>query len=52
MDQMVESDDILRAAAGLPDRNQNTGTSALPVTRSYSQPLCFCTAVSVLYYLQ
>jgi len=46
IDRIVERDDALRAAIGMPDRSQNTGTPVLTaVTRRYALMLRFCTAV-------
>jgi len=53
IDRIVESDDVLRAAVGMPERSQNTGSPAASVTRRYSLTLCFftdacCSALSTL----
>jgi len=45
IDRIVERDDALRAAIGMPDRSQNTGTPVLPITRRYALMLRLCTAV-------
>jgi len=46
IDRIAESDDVLRVAIGMPDRSQNTGSPALPIARSYTLALRFCTAAS------
>jgi len=49
VDRIVDSDEVLRAALGMSDRSQSTGTEVpLPVTRSYALSLCFASSPSVV----